>query len=100
VHVSVDDGATNVSFHVQHAITREALEQALPRLREMLSDSGLSLGQTSVNDNGVSAGNQERSPAGDGGGRADDGSALSPIHDESLARRKVVARNGLVDTFA
>ena len=100
VHVSVDEGSTNVSFHVQHTLTREALEQALPRLREMLSDSGLSLGQASVNDSGVSTGNQDQGSAGGSSTRAGDSPDRSPIHDEPRARQKVVIRNGLIDTFA
>ncbi len=53
VEVKVDDGVASVSFHTQHAITRDAIEHALPRLREMLAEQGLSLGQTSVGDDGV-----------------------------------------------
>jgi flagellar hook-length control protein FliK len=48
VRVSVQNDQVNVSFHASHAATREALESSLPRLRELLGDSGLSLGQASV----------------------------------------------------
>lgn len=42
------DNQASVNFVVQHGQTREMLEQAMPRLREMLAGQGLSLGQTSV----------------------------------------------------
>ncbi|MCS3455331.1 flagellar hook-length control protein FliK [Aeromonas sp. BIGb0405] len=42
------DSQASVSFVVQHGQTREMLEQAMPRLREMLAGQGIQLGQTSV----------------------------------------------------
>lgn len=48
VQIAIDDGATSVTFHAQHAITREALEQAMPRLRELFADNGLTLGQSNI----------------------------------------------------
>ncbi len=43
-----DDGAARVVFSAQHGQTREALEAALPRLRELLAEQGLALQQASV----------------------------------------------------
>ena len=48
VRITVQDGQTNVLFGAAHADTREALEQAMPRLRELLASNGLSLGNTGV----------------------------------------------------
>ena len=56
IQVSVDDGAANVTFHAQHTVTRDAIEQALPRLREMLAENGLSLGEANVGEQGVAEG--------------------------------------------
>ncbi|ENC6658437.1 flagellar hook-length control protein FliK [Aeromonas hydrophila] len=42
------DSQANVHFVVQHGQTREMLEQAMPRLREMLAGQGIQLGQTLV----------------------------------------------------
>lgn len=42
------DSQASVNFVVQHGQTREMLEQAMPRLREMLAGQGIQLGQTSV----------------------------------------------------
>jgi flagellar hook-length control protein FliK len=46
VHVKVDGHHTEVLFQTQHAAVRDALEAALPRLREMLGQGGQ---QVSVN---------------------------------------------------
>ena len=97
VQVSVDDGAANVTFQAQHAVTREAIEQALPRLRELLAENGLSLGQASVGEQGVAEGNRdERSNSLEAGsGDSFDGNDGS----ESTEPQRVVASNSLVDTF-
>lgn len=47
VHVKVDGHHTEVLFQTQHAVVRDALEAAMPRLREMLAQGGQQ--QVSVN---------------------------------------------------
>ena len=47
IHMGADSQA-NVHFVVQHGQTREMLEQAMPRLRDMLAGQGIQLGQTQV----------------------------------------------------
>ena len=46
------DSQANVHFVVQHGQTREMLEQAMPRLRDMLAGQGIQLGQTQVQQQG------------------------------------------------
>jgi flagellar hook-length control protein FliK len=48
VHIDVRDSQVNVNFSAAHAETRAALEQTVPRLREIFASSGLSLGQANV----------------------------------------------------
>ncbi len=48
VRIEVQNSQVNVNFSASHADTRSALEQAVPRLREMFASSGLTLGQASV----------------------------------------------------
>ena len=43
------DGQASLTFTTAHAEVRDALETATPKLREMLGDSGISLGNVSVN---------------------------------------------------
>lgn len=48
VRLSIINDQTNVTFLANNATTREALEQALPRLRESFADNGLALNNTQV----------------------------------------------------
>ena len=95
VQVSVEDGAANVTFQAQHAVTREAIEQALPRLREMLAENGLSLGQANVGEQGVAGRNRDEAPATlDAANDAEELPETTP--DEGAPARR---SSGLVDTF-
>lgn len=48
LHVQVEEGAVRLHLSAAEITTRELLSEGLPRLRERLGDSGLSLGQASV----------------------------------------------------
>jgi flagellar hook-length control protein FliK len=48
VRISVHQNTANVWFGAQHADTRAALAEAMPRLREMMADAGLMLGHAGV----------------------------------------------------
>jgi flagellar hook-length control protein FliK len=48
IQISVQNDKTSVWFGATHAETRAALEQALPRLRELLSSQGLTLTDSGV----------------------------------------------------
>ncbi|MDH4283769.1 MAG: flagellar hook-length control protein FliK [Gallionellaceae bacterium] len=50
VVISVSDDQATAVFASQHAAVRQAVEQALPRLRDMLADSGITLGNATVSD--------------------------------------------------
>lgn len=98
IQLEIDDGVANVSFQSQHPVTREALEQAMPRLRELLAENGLSLGQADVRDDssqqrsrGALADARAASAAGADGGEFDETPA-------SRATQRV--SDSLVDTFA
>lgn len=49
VRLEMSDGQANLSFMTEHAPVREAIESATGRLRDMLGDSGISMGSVSVN---------------------------------------------------
>jgi flagellar hook-length control protein FliK len=96
VTLTVSGDQTSALFVSANPTVREALEQALPRLREMLADAGVQLGQAQVSA-GSSQGNghQEERPraAGAGGGRA-------PADNAATATHWVRRGDGLIDTFA
>jgi flagellar hook-length control protein FliK len=50
----------SVNFTSPHASVRDAVEQSLPRLREMMEEQGLQLGDSSVNDQGSESDQESR----------------------------------------
>jgi len=48
IKVNLSGDSASVSFIVQSQHARDALDQAVPRLREMLEEHGIELGQSSV----------------------------------------------------
>ena len=100
VRIAVEDGAANVTFQAQHAVTRDAIEAAMPRLREMLAESGLSLGQTSVRDDGVADRQRQSQQASDSTPSSESDSETARSELAVDGRRKAVVANSLIDTFA
>lgn len=101
VQVSMDDGKASLHFHAHHPLTRDAIEQALPRLRDMLGEHGIALGQASVSGDGAHGHAQpEREPA-DGRGPGAVARVGTPARVE--ARPAPALRrdpSGTVDLFA
>jgi flagellar hook-length control protein FliK len=105
VVLKVTDNQATALFTSPHSAVRDAIENALPKLREILADSGIMLGNATVSDqaprdNGASAFMNSRgnaSPA----GISTDNDALAK-NDLSLPVQSTTARrhNGMVDTFA
>lgn len=48
VRINLNQESAHINFAAQHANVRDAIEAALPRLRELLSESGLQLGNVNV----------------------------------------------------
>lgn len=99
VRLSISDGQANLSFATQHVPVREAIEAATPRLREMLADSGISLGSVSVN-----VGSFTQSPPGEQAQRqSPTWAGLPPVSDFSSllpVAVTVLGHKGMVDIFA
>lgn len=98
ITVAVDDGAADVTFTAKHAVAREAIELAMPRLRELLSENGLQLGNASVAEQGVDqdAKGRETQEAQDWNGVA--GDVL--VNNEAEQVIPLRMPQGLLDTFA
>ena len=96
IQISVSKDTANVWFGAQHADTRTALTEALPRLRELLAASGLSLGQTGVSEQAP----RRPAPASDDSRR----SGPAAISDAGVSEVTTPAwrhlRAGLIDTYA
>ena len=93
VHISVQNGATSVMFGAAQPDTRAALEQALPRLREMFAGQGLTLADAGVSREPPRQQNRPSPVAAVSG--------ISAVSDESTTVSAVMAvRLGLLDTYA
>lgn len=100
VSITVSGDQTSAQFVAATPAARELIEQSLPRLREILEQSGINLGQTDVGTSGQSAQSGD-TPT----GRQRGGWQTSAGGDEGLATSPAPAHwarrgEGLVDTFA
>ncbi|WP_165390867.1 flagellar hook-length control protein FliK [Pseudoduganella lutea] len=100
VVLSVSNDSATATFTAHQPETRQAIENALPKLREMMSEAGITLGDASV-----SAGSQEQQQAfaeqargSRGGGRYGDGGDADAAEEAQPVIRRTVL--GAVDTFA
>ncbi|KAB2843817.1 MAG: hypothetical protein F9K47_05695 [Burkholderiales bacterium] len=100
VSISVQKDVAEASFVVTSAPVKEAVEAAIPRLREMFAEAGLSLGQTFVSQDPGQA-KQAFAQSGGGDGRRESGSGGgetgSPAEVVAAVRKRGLGR---VDTFA
>jgi flagellar hook-length control protein FliK len=89
LHIELRDNQVNVNFGANQAETRQALQDSLPRLREVLAGAGITLGQANV---------QQQS------GRASQSAALGPRLPRDEAVESVVSHTriavGLIDLYA
>jgi len=95
ITISINGDQSSATFVSASPAAREALEQALPRLREMLAEAGITLGQASVNAESAQR-DRDESPADGRGGRL----RADAAHDAESSTQWVRRSSGLVDTFA
>lgn len=99
VRVSMEAGQATLIITAVQPATRDALELALPQLRDALAQQGIALGQATVNDQRPRdfAGSRDARSGSDGasrGVRVDTGAA------EATSAPMPARARGLVDTFA
>jgi flagellar hook-length control protein FliK len=106
--LNVTNDQATVAFSSDQLDVRQALENALPRLREMMSESGIALGNATVDAN-VPDGRQQqdserRAQGGQrgAGGLTGDGQDAAPAVNEVAPRTRTVSigDRGMVDLFA
>lgn len=99
VVIKVSGDQATALFTSPHAAVRDAIEQAMPRLRDMLADNGIMLGNATVSDQAPRDPNQT-------GAQRPSINSGNDIHDtvftsDSAPRVSQISRhNGIVDTFA
>jgi len=91
VNISVNASHVSVSFGAAHPDTRAALEQAMPRLRDMLSGAGLTLGEATVQQQSRQA-SQNPNPAAR--------SLLGGADTDAQPASALTWKSGLVDEYA
>lgn len=105
VVLTMSDKQASIQFSSPHGVVRDAVENALPKLREIFADNGIMLGNTTVSDQTPrdrnAAGFTNQNP-GSGTRRNSDGEAsqagVQAVNDSpAVAVRRHI---GMVDTFA
>ena len=108
VRITIVNDQTHAVFVSPHAAVCDAIEAALPRLREMLADSGLTMGNVNVSSQSFQQQQHAQQGQSDGGRR--DAHHLSDLHGALVSKgldagqaggtSLMLGRNGLVDIFA
>jgi flagellar hook-length control protein FliK len=100
VRISTHQEQTSVYFTSHHASVRDALDQALPRLREMFDSQGMQLLDAGVGEHGQAR--QQTARGGEGGAAHGGADVGDDGHDDELAGTAVTVRvaSGLVDAYA
>jgi flagellar hook-length control protein FliK len=103
VRLTISQDQASAMFVAHHSAVRDAIETALPTLREMLADSGIMLGNATVS--AESFGHQQQAGGEAGSGRnsgGNDGGAVRQAAVSTMGegggRRSLL--DGMVDTFA
>lgn len=97
VVLSVTNDQASVTFSAAQPEVRQALEDAMPKLREMMNDAGIALGNASVNDHGAREQAEARQQAAAGSGRSPGGAVETVV---PVPVRRASGASGMVDTFA
>ena len=92
VHLQVNDGQASALFVSPHLAVRQALEGAMPQLRDIFADAGMALLQTQVSADGGGA-RRDRPRY---GGRT---TAALPVGEEENAPSFTYWRAGFVNTY-
>lgn len=98
VRINMEGDQASVSFTTHHGQVREALETALPRLREMLAEQGIALTQADVSHQQLARDGQ--GPGTQSATTGESGQAGEDVETQAHAPRVVAVRLGLVDYYA
>ena len=96
VRLSVKDGDVNAQFSTAHGNVRQVIEDALPKLREILSQSGLNLANANVFQQAPGRDDRTRGQA-MGNAATEDGLGLAEV--EAAERTATRISSGLIDAY-
>jgi flagellar hook-length control protein FliK len=92
VTLQLDDARVDAQFHSTHVEVRAALEASVPRLRELLAQHGLQLGQADVGQRHGAGDSRQSAPGFAGRDSEADGAPTAPA--------AITHRRGLLDEYA
>ena len=96
IKISTDGDQTRMLFMVQNAAAREAIEQAMPRLKDMLEQGGLQLAHSEVADQSQSG---QRDSETEGEGRASTFASTDPAAEVEVRELSVTVSDAIVDYY-
>ena len=96
ITLTLNDDLASAQFVSSHAAVREAIESAMPRLREMLAENGITLGSADVSTDAFREQPQQDSRP----YAAQDASTPGEQAPVSRGERMLRRPDGLIDTFA
>jgi flagellar hook-length control protein FliK len=103
VVLSVSNSQANATFTAAQPEVRQALEAAMPKLREMLGEAGIQLGQATVNSGSANQHGAQDQQASHARRGTDNGNSSNGRSDEPTSIGRVTPTSsgqGMVDTFA
>ena len=101
VVLKISGDQASAIFTSPHAAVRDAIEQALPKLREMLADNGIMLGNAMVSDQATKNGqdnSSHKTPREMPASLSDAATEATRIQETRVS--SISRHNGMVDTFA
>lgn len=100
ISLRVEQDQVSIQFSAAHASAREALEQSLPRLRELFAQQGLTLAQTQVFSQTSQDGARQQSGMKPGLNSGLNSSSASDAPTDTLQTTAPSQRLGLLDDYA
>jgi flagellar hook-length control protein FliK len=102
IKLSIESGVAQVSFASNHQVVREALEQAVPRLRDMLENQNLELGDVDISDRSLADSRRMQDEFADSQGNSaeSDNEAELAKDAEDQAVAHVLQSDNLLDAYA
>ncbi len=94
VRLSLSGGEAGAQFYSPHPAVRDAIEAALPKLRELMAQAGIALGDAQVREEAFAR--RESGGTNQNGGNAANGEASFPVTPLAVSTR---AGLGLVDLY-
>lgn len=98
IKIKVSNDIASINIASPHSQVRDALESAIPRLREMLEESGLSLGDVNVSQESFSE--QQQASEGETGASPSNLLADEELNNDPTLLTRNIESNGLLDIYA